>query len=312
MTIFTKTVLNSTKTAVITTGIPPIVRFWTYLIFDICSVLCSLFVLYYFLSIRKLRRARYNHIIIVLLCTGLLKELISVPWTLYRLQVGVPIGHTRSFYLASFFFDYALFTTQVILVAWMTLEKHILIFHAQWLTPKWKCYLLHYLPITTLLVYCLIYYSVVTFDTFCETSFTAYLAGGYMIPCAYNQTGLAMWELLVHQLIPTLIIAVFSIAIIVRVVKWKRLLNQPFIWRRQRRMIIHMISISSLYLILNSPWTVTVFAIYFGMSQTNKDIYTIHGLYFQNFIIFFYPFVCFRSSRIFRKKFKEKLTFCRR
>ena len=176
--------MNETKTSLVTDEIPPIVRFWIYLIFDICSILCSLYVLYYFLSIRTLRCALYNHIIIVLLCTGLLKEFINIPWTLYRDYTGVSLGNTDSFYLFSFFFNYALFSTQLALVAWATLERHILIFHDRWLRTKRQRFLFHYFPIIAILTYCLIYYSLTIFGPFCNNHFVSYLAGGYIVPCA--------------------------------------------------------------------------------------------------------------------------------
>lgn len=311
MAILIKILLNETGGALITNGIPPVVRFWTYLIFDTCSILCSFFIVYYFLSLRVLRRALHNHIIIVLLCTGLLKELISIPWTLYRLQFGSPLGRTHAFYLCSFFFDYGLFTTQVMLVAWTAFERHISIFYEKYVMPKRNRYLIHYLPPTILLIYCFIYYSVIAFAPFCENSFTAYLAGGHMIPCAYKQIGLVIWELVIHQLIPTLMIVIFNIAVLVRVIKQKRKVHLPIVWRRHRRMIIQILMISALYLIFNSPWTVTLFAVFFGLSKESKEIYTVHGLFLRNFIIFLYPFLCIGTTKILRKKFKQKLRSCR-
>ena len=60
---------NSTTTNApfLFTIIPISVRFWIYLIADILSVLCSLFVLYYLLFDRTLRQALNNHVIIVLI-----------------------------------------------------------------------------------------------------------------------------------------------------------------------------------------------------------------------------------------------------
>ena len=110
-------------------GIPPPVQFWIYMIFDILSILCSLFVLYYLLFTRTLRHALHNHIIIILLFVGLIYELTTIPWLLYRLRYGNPWILTPIFYLFSYFFDYGLFSIQIILCAWATIERHILIFY---------------------------------------------------------------------------------------------------------------------------------------------------------------------------------------
>lgn len=296
--------MSEIKTLVVSDGIPPIVRFWIYLVFNICSIICSLFVLYQFFSIRTLYYALHNHVIIVLLCTGLLKELISIPWTLYRNHVGVALGNTGLFYLFSFFFDYALFTTQLMLVAWATLERHVLIFHDKWLKTKRQRFFFHYFPITAILIYCLIFYSVVIFGSFCKNNFVSYLAGGYIIPCAYTNAILTVWELLVHQLVPTLIITVFSIAIIVRTIRQKQRIHQPIIWRKYRMMTIQMISISVLYLIFNTPWVVTMFIFQNDLAKQRTRVYTAYGLFFRDFIIFAYPFLCFSSCAEIRKKFR--------
>jgi len=77
------------------------VRFWLYLIPNILSLLCSIFVLYHLLSDRKLRRALYNHIIIIILFAGLIYELTTVPLQLYYYHFGntwemtLPISATR-------------------------------------------------------------------------------------------------------------------------------------------------------------------------------------------------------------------------
>ena len=303
--------MNGTR-PLITDGIPPAVRFWTYLIFDILSIICSLFALYYLLSIRVVRRALHNHIIIVLLCTGLLKELINVPWTLYRIQFGVPPGRTRAFYLCTFFFGYALYSTQVMLVAWATLERHILVFHDKWLKTKRQRFLFHYLPVIAILIYCLTYYAVVTFGHFCTNQFASYLGGGYIAPCAYGNFVLAIWELLVHHLIQTLIIIIFSIAMIVRVIRQRLRVHQRIIWRKHRRMTVQMLSISALYLAFNSPWAVTMFFLHSDLSKEKTKIYTVHALFLRDFIIFLYPFLCFGSCAELRQKFKKKFFCCGR
>ena len=99
----------------------------------------------------------------------------------------------------------------------------------------------------------------------------------------------------------------FSIAIIVRIIRQKRRIHQPIIWRKHRKMTLQMISISVLYLLFNSPWVVTMFVFQGNLSKQKAKIYTIHGLFFRDFIIFSYPFLCFASCAEIRKKI-----FCRR
>jgi hypothetical protein len=290
--------------------IPAAVRFWTYLTADILSVNCTLFVLYYLLFDRTLRHALHNHVIIVLLIIGLINELTSIPWNLYRYQFGVPLIKSRIFYLSTFFFDYEFYTTQVILFAWATIERHILVFHDQWLSTRKKRFFFHYLPIISILIYCLVYYSVITFGPFCKNTFISFLSGGFIIPCVYSNKVLATWDLLVHQLLSTLIIVIFSIALIVRVVKQNRKMNRPILWQKHRKMIIQLLSISVVYLTFNSPWILILFASQYGLPANVARVYTFYGLYVRTYVVFLFPFACFASSSELQDKFRKRFLCC--
>ena len=292
MSNFNNTSISEIRINLATNPIPVTFRFWTYLILDILSIACSFFVLYYLLFDRTLRRALNNHVIIVLLFVGLISELTSVPWILYRYHFGVPLIQRPIFYLFSFFFDYAFYTIQVMLFAWATIERHILIFKSQWMSTKIKRFFFHYLPIILILIYCLIYYSIITFGSFCKNSFVSFLAGGYIIPCIYGNVMLAAWELFIHQVTSTLVIVIFSITLMVRVVRQKRKLNQPIQWRKYRMMAIQLLSISALYLIFNSPWILILLATLYGISAKVARIYTFYGIYIRTYVMFLLPFVC--------------------
>ena len=104
------------------------IQFWLYLISNFLSILCSLLVLYFILGDRVLRHALNNHVIIVLLIIGLINELTGIPCVLHYLRTGSSWIETPVFYLLYFFFEYGIYTTQIILFAWATIERHILIF----------------------------------------------------------------------------------------------------------------------------------------------------------------------------------------
>ena len=84
----TNTSLVSTTSAYTIRLISPVIKFWLYLIFLIPSIICTLFVLYHLLSVRNLRRALNNHVIIGLLILGLGSEVTVYPWMLYYYTVG--------------------------------------------------------------------------------------------------------------------------------------------------------------------------------------------------------------------------------
>lgn len=238
--------LNASPSSI---GIPTSISSVTYIIADAFSIVCTLFVLYYLLFEKTLRHALNNHIIIILLFMSLIYELTTIPWLIHHIQYGSPWIQNSIFYLFTFFFDYGIYATQIALFAWATVERHILIFHDQWISTQKKRFFINYLPILIIIIYCFIYYSLVAFAPFCQNSFETFIAAGVYIPCVFSKIVLGTWDLLFHQVIPTILIVICSIALIVRVIRQKRKVNLPIRWRKHRKLTTQMISISILYLV---------------------------------------------------------------
>jgi hypothetical protein len=163
-----------------------------------------------------------------------------------------------------------------------------------------------------ILIYCFIYYSTITFGPFCKNSFEEYLAMGTFIPCVFNIPILGTLELIGQEAVPTLMIVIFSIALILRVTEQKRRVNQPIQRRKHRKMTIQLISISSLYLLLNVPGIILLLGSRYGLSQSVTAIPFAYILFFRNYIIFLFPFVCCASLSELRKKFKDLLRWRQR
>jgi len=128
-------------------------KFWLYLIFLIPSIICTLFVLYYLLFERTLRRSLNNHVIILLLLTVLFCELTQYPWMLYYFSYGNIWERPVAFCLIWGFIDCAVYALQLLLFAWATIERHILIYHDKWVLTKTKRFFVHYLPIIIIIIY---------------------------------------------------------------------------------------------------------------------------------------------------------------
>ncbi|CAF3979984.1 unnamed protein product, partial [Adineta steineri] len=70
------------------------VQFWTFLIFQIPSLACTVFLLYHLLFDRKLRTALNNHIVIILLLLTLCIEIFDNPLYMDAYRLG---GYRNSF-----------------------------------------------------------------------------------------------------------------------------------------------------------------------------------------------------------------------
>ena len=197
------------------------VRFWLILLFYVPSVICSFFVLYHFLIDRTLRQALHNHVIIILLLINLTVQLTSFPWILnyYRLEYVGP--QTHSFCLTWLFIDEALYITTTLLFAWATFERHILIFHDRFVGTRYKVIFVHHLPILIILLYCISYNIIVVLVAPCEDKFyyTEVVCGSS--PCYYETPLTAFWDVIVNDIIPTIVIIVCSVSLLLRVLYQK-------------------------------------------------------------------------------------------
>lgn len=283
------------------------IRFWSFLFANILSLICGIFDLYYLLTDRKLRQALHNHVFIVLLFIGIFYELTNIPWILYNDFNRRPIVRSEIFYFFWTYTNYSFYSLQVELFAWATIERHILIFHDGWLSTKRRRFFIHYFPIIVIIVYYIIYFAFVHFYPFCKSNFDGFLAGGIHIPCVFHRTVLGLWDLNFHQVLPTLVIVTFSIALLVRTIIQRNKLSHGTHWTRYKKMIIQLLSISIIYIAFNGPWVLVIFVFQFGLPEHITNVALLYTGFLYYYVIFVYPFVCCLSLPELRQKAHEKL-----
>jgi hypothetical protein len=210
----------------------------------------------------------------------LISEVTIYPWMLYFYRYNGVWERSPIFCQIWGFLDWGIYITQTILFAWATTERHILIFHDKWVSTREKRFFMHYLPPILILLYCLIFYVIVYFLPVCENIFN----NSIMLcvkPCIFYDYIFSMWEMIVHQIIPAVIIIVFSIALFVRVLWQKHRIHQPVQWRKHRKMIIQVLSISVLYLFFFFPYAIYIIILTCGVSNS---ICRIICLLFHTFV----------------------------
>jgi hypothetical protein len=161
------------------------IQFWIFLFLIIPSIICSLFSLYHFLRDRILRQALNNHIIIVLLLINLFYEYTDMSLFIHYFRCFQSFSPTSTFRLIWGYIDWAFYALQLILYDWITIEKHILIFHDHLLSTARKRIFVYYLPPIIITIYCLLYYAMVFFASQCENNFDN-LTIPSCFPCAYE------------------------------------------------------------------------------------------------------------------------------
>jgi hypothetical protein len=261
---------------------------------------------YHLLFDRTLRNALNNHVILVVLIIGLICEITDYPWLLYYYHHGGIWERSFIFCQIWGFIDWGLYITQTVLFAWATIERHILIFHDKWLLTKRKRFLIHYLPLIVLLLYCLILYFIVYFFPPCENS-VDYFYVTCFDACLFDQGWFSIYDTIIDEVLPVFVIVIFSTALLLRVLWQKYRLRQPIQWRKQRKMTIQLLSISFLYLVFLFPFTLVDFMLVCGFPLDNIVNFRQYALYLHFFMTLFVPFICILSLPELRKKFTNML-----
>jgi len=293
-------------------SLPRSIRFWILLLCDIPSVICSFTLLIYLFGNRTARCALNNHVIIFLIIFGLCIELIDIPFYLsFIINSGIVKPSIPSICLLWWFVAFCLCNGEQILMAWASIEQHILIFNDHWIKTKRRRFLCHYFPLILILSYIFIFYIYVLFIYKCSNTYVYNLPLCNANPCYQNDPIIGIWDLFVNNILPGFLVAFVSIALLIRVIRKKQRLNQQISWRKHRKMTIQLLSISTLNIIFILPLNLLSLAHLCGLSEQNGaqiKQYLFFAGYLFTFII---PFVCLASLPELWKKIK--LTFsCQR
>jgi hypothetical protein len=297
---------NDTSVNIFGDVISNTVTFWVYLIFLIPSIIGSLSFICYVLFNRIVRNAMHNHVITIVIFIGLIYQVTIYPWMLYYYRYEGIWHRSVIFCTIWSFIDWGLYFIQTILFAWATVERHILIFHEKWVSTRMKRFFIHYLPLLIILIYTLVFYIVVSFFPSCENLFDD--SSMICVEFCFTQNyALYMWDAIVHQTLPNLIIVVFSVALIARILYQKHRINRSIRWRNHRKMTVQLSSISILYLIFAFPLTLMNLMYLCGLPYDVGDTFYDYLLFFNYLMMLFLPLVCLLSLPEFPTKIKHIL-----
>lgn len=290
--------------------LPETARFWLLLVFEVPSLFCSLLVLVFFFKDRSYRKTLHNHVIIALLIVGLFSQLIDVPFYLNFIRINTISPASSITCVLWWFAATGISNITNLLMAWASIERHILVFHDRWLVKKWARFLIHYLPLFAILIYGFTFYIVVLLLYRCD-NMTAFDQDWCSYPCYYNDAKLAMYDTVFNSILPTPIIVLCCILLLIRVIHRKRLLQQNVQWRKYRMMIIQLFAISILFLMFNLPMTSLVLAHVLGLplDSTGQFEYITYFLY--HYVSLLMPFVCLLSLPDIRKQIRKRFRFRR-
>ena len=286
---------NQTETfSPLVISLPSNARFWILLALEIPSLACSLILLYYLFFDRTLRHALNNHVVVALLIVGLIGKSIDVPLHLTFLRLGYVWPAIPVTCYLWWFAGTAIYNLTGFLMAWASIERHILVFHQQWLSTQKRIFIIHYLPLAILVLYCLLFYTINIFFPSCVNTFD-YTQNWCGVPCYDLQKNTLIFDVVTNGIVPTLLIVIFNILLLIRVIAQKRRLRQEVQWRKYRRMIVQLFSIASIFLLFNLPFMSILLARLCGVPYGAAGQFELYTYFFVYFITLLMPFVCLGS-----------------
>ena len=135
------------------------IKLCLFSILEIPSVLISIYILYKFFSSRQNRSRLNNHFIIALIILSFIETTSELPIALQYLHLGHVYPSKYNFCLFWIWYNFSLQTTNLFLMTWTSIQRHILIFHSNWIQTRIGKLKWHYIP----LIFCVTYISNILF-----------------------------------------------------------------------------------------------------------------------------------------------------
>jgi hypothetical protein len=284
------------------------VRYWLFIIPLIPSVIVSIFNLYHLLSKRALRTAINNHVIILLLLCGLIETFTDIIWQIYFYRNGVPVSSTPSFCLTWVYLSSAAYISTYILMAWASMERHILVFYPNWLRSKQNRFYFHYIPLAACILYPSIFYAATLLIMSCSLGFNYNRRTCARYSCLTNMSWLSLWDSIGHFIIPTFLTVIFSVALFIRVIYRRYRARGHIDWRNYKKLTAQLLPISILYITIQFP-PIVLYAAYAGGLPKIQPVYGYYsdGLYFTYWVVLLTPFASIASLPDLKTKLRNLL-----
>ena len=281
------------------------IQFIVILSVQIPSIVVSVLIFVHFLQNRRIRSHLNHHIIYVLLLVNFLEVATDIPMPLSFYYFNEAKPRSNIYCVWWTWYEFSLNTIGLFLMAWASVERHILTFASHWMLRRWKRWTLHIAPIIFSLFWTPVFYTVmIIISPNCATiwRFDSVLCGQ---PCFLTTNGgrFGLFDFNFNILFPIIVIVLGNFALIFRVIYGRYMREQPVRWRRQRKMALQLISISILYVVFWFPSTLTqLVELYF-----NSQFLLIHLedlLFLIYFVPLLLPFVCLISLTKLMKQIK--------
>jgi len=276
-------------------------RFQLFLIFDLLALICTIFVLYHLLNRRRSREALQNHATILILILAFFYEIIDIPLQLDFFRTGHVRFVSSTFCLFWLYVDYCFYFLIVVLLVFISFQRHFFIFHHHWFISRRKRWLLHYLPLLSITLFMLVFYGILMLAPICESRFDYNQTVCGMYACYSTIPFFLMFERIAFSTMPCFLIIIFNVILLIRVIRQKYRVHHSPRWRKQRKLAIQVFLMSSLYVIFGFPLTIIYLVRMTLNTSWASDVMSV-CFFLTYFVVFLLPCVCLSSLSKFWKR----------
>lgn len=254
--------------------------------FAVPSFTCYTFLIIYMLSQKSHRSAPHNYCLLIVLNLQYFCNIVDIPSQMYFYRRGRVLFESGIYCYVWQFVAYSTWPNSVILLAWTSFERHILIFHDRLVRSKWANICLHYAPPILIIAYVMCFYLYAFIFYTCKVPYL-FQQNYCNTACYTSNASIMLWSRVANYMVPSFLTVVFSVSLLIRVIYSKRRLQQTFIWRKHKKMTYQLLSISFLSIATVFPYSVARFLSYLGSNIVSKQV-----LELCTFISIFEP-LCF-------------------
>ncbi|CAF1986460.1 unnamed protein product [Rotaria magnacalcarata] len=269
-------------------------KFSILILLQIPAITLSLLIFIFFTKHRNELRAPHNQALFILLLANFIQLAFALPFSVNFYHHSYATIATPAFCTWLTFFEFGLYVISEYLMATISIQRHMLIFHAHILRVRWMRIVFHNLPLFLSFIYPVIFYSFAILIYPCDGTqwdYTSNLCGFADCYLLFDKV-LGTFDWAFNNGLPMVVNALANIALIIRVVRHKRRLQQGTTWRQQRRMTVQLLAISSLYIIAWTPCLTVGVVQILGYPAFFSQIQTDFFLDLIYVVCLFLPWVC--------------------
>jgi hypothetical protein len=242
---------------------------------------------------RQLRKTISFHVIFLLLFNSFLFVTVALPLTEAYMYTSYVYPSSDIFCSFWNWFHYSVNIVNLFLMAFISIERNLLVFKPNIFRSERGKFLFHYCPILFCVIYPPTFYIGAIFICQC-TNYYDYTQLLCTWPCYFGNQIWSSIDLFFNNYVPLLIIPIFCAILYIRVYLQKQSMQLKVNkWRRDKKLILQLLIISSLYLTMWMPIQILgLINLYWDPSflvQAEIDYLS----YFPYFIHLIYPFIVF-------------------